>query len=84
MAKNDQKPQPTPGEAKPDQAPKSDQKQPADPDPQGQPGQMSPQEAKSLLDSVKKDEHALPSAPDARARRPAAAAGSTEKGLVTL
>ena len=79
MAKNDQKPQPTPGEAKPDQAPKPDQaqqpdqapkpdqKQPAEPDAQGQPGQMSPQEAKSLLDSLKKDEHALPSAPDARA-----------------
>ena len=46
---------------------KPDQKQPAEPDAQGQPGQMSPQEAKSLLDSLKKDEHALPSAPDARA-----------------
>ena len=27
---------------------------------------MSPREAKALLDSVKKDEHVLPSAPDAR------------------
>ena len=27
---------------------------------------MSPQEAKSLLDSLKKDEHALPATPDAR------------------
>ena len=63
--KSDQKPQPTPGEAQPSPSPQPGQDQ-EQPEAQGQPGQMSPQEAKSLLDSLKKDEHALPATPDAR------------------
>jgi hypothetical protein len=63
LAKNDQKPQPTPGES-PQPTPGQDQS--AQADAQAEPGQMTPPEAKALLDSVKKDEHVLPSAPDAR------------------
>ena len=63
---NGQHPQPTPGPAQPSPSPQPGQDQPQ-PEAQGQPGQMSPQEARSLLDSLKKDEHALPATPDARA-----------------
>ena len=66
LAKNDQKPQPSPGEAQPSPSPQPAQEQ-APSEPQGQPGQMTPQEARSLLDSLKQDEHALPATPDARA-----------------
>ena len=65
QGKSDQKPQPTPGEAQPGPSPQPGQGQ-ASSDTQDKPGQMSPQEARSLLDSLKKDEHALPAAPDAR------------------
>ena len=67
LAKNDAKPQPTPGEAEPSPSPQPGQEQSAQADAQpAEPGEMTPQEAKALLDSVKKDEHVLPSAPDAR------------------
>jgi Ca-activated chloride channel family protein len=66
LAKKDQKPQPTPGETQPEPSPQPTPGQPEQ-ESQGQPGEMTPQEAKSLLDSVKNDEHVLPTAPDARA-----------------
>jgi Ca-activated chloride channel family protein len=65
LAKNDQKPQPTPGETQPEPSPQPTQGQ-SEEDTQSQTGEMTPQEARALLDSVKKDEHVLPSAPDAR------------------
>ena len=66
LAKNDQKPPPTPGSAQPSPSPQPGQEQQPQPEAQGQPGEMTPQEAKALLNSLKKDEHALPVAPDTR------------------
>ena len=67
-AKNEQTPPPTPapGEAKAEPTPQPTPGQ-GEQESRGQPGQMTPQEAKSLLDSVKNDEHVLPSAADTRA-----------------
>jgi Ca-activated chloride channel family protein len=65
MAKNDQKPQPTPGAAQPEPSPQPSPGQTA-PDASAEPGEMTPQEARALLDSVKNNEHVLPSAADAR------------------
>ena len=63
---NDQKPQPTPGETQPESSPKPTPGQPEQAEAPSQPGELTPQEAKALLDSVKKDEHVLPTAQDER------------------